>query len=240
MRQIVLDTETTGLEPEQGHRIIEIGCVELVDRRPTGEVFHRYVNPERDIEQGAGEVHGITQEFLEGKPRFVDIANDLLAFLGDAELVIHNAPFDVGFVNHELALAGVQIADIREQCGVRDTLELARQLHPGQRNSLDALCRRYEIDDTDRELHGALLDAQILADVYRAMTGGQIALSLSAEGVQGGVSAGEDVVGAAAVERSGLTLRIVRADDAEHDAHEQRLEAIEAAAGRCLWRELEE
>src|SRR5690606_38197574 len=176
MRQIVLDTETTGLEPEQGHRIIEIGCVEIVNRRLTGNHYHQYLQPDREIDAGAVEVHGITAEFLADKPRFTDVMHDFLAFVGGAELIIHNAPFDVGFINHELRLVDVNHASLDTFCSVVDTLQMARRLHPGQKNSLDALCKRYGIDNSQRSLHGALLDAEILADVYLTMTGGQVTL----------------------------------------------------------------
>jgi len=179
MRQIILDTETTGLEPSDGHRIIEIGCVELIDRRLSHKHFHQYINPERDIEDGALEVHGISREFLLDKPRFRDIAEEFLAFVAGAELIIHNAPFDLGFLDNELSLLG-RDDRMADHCGVLDTLELARDLHPGQRNSLDALCKRYEVDNASRTLHGALLDAEILADVYLAMTGGQSDLPVRA------------------------------------------------------------
>src|SRR5271167_957376 len=180
MRQIVLDTETTGLEVEQQHRIIEIGCVELFNRRITGRSFHRYLNPERDIDEGALEVHGLTPERLAKEPTFVHVHEEFLEFIRDAELIIHNAPFDVAFLNAELARIELQhrVADL---CQVLDTLALARQMHPGQRNSLDALCKRYSVDNSHREYHGALLDARILAEVYLAMTGGQGNLILSAE-----------------------------------------------------------
>src|SRR5579862_2247170 len=178
MRQVILDTETTGLEPELGHRIIEIGCVEVLHRRITGRTFHRYVNPERDIEEGALAVHGISRTELEGKPRFAEIAQELLAFISGAELVIHNAAFDVAFLDHELSRVSSASRPVTSVCTVLDTLALAREMHPGQRNNLDALCKRYGVDNSRRELHGALLDAQILADVYLAMTGGQGALAL--------------------------------------------------------------
>ncbi len=182
MRQIVLDTETTGLEPQDGHRIIEIGAVELIDRRLTGQHFHQYLNPERDIEDGALEVHGISREFLLDKPLFADVAQEFLDFIEGAELLIHNAPFDIGFLDMELGLINNPVR-IESHAQVLDTLELARDLHPGQRNSLDALCKRYEVDNSSRNLHGALLDSEILADVYLAMTGGQSDLGLSFETV---------------------------------------------------------
>ncbi len=169
-RQIVLDTETTGLDPAQGHRIIEIGCIELVNRRQTDRRFHTYLQPDRAIDEGAVRVHGITNDFLADKPRFPDIADPFLDFVRDAELIIHNAPFDLGFLNHELQLCGRGQVVLEQLCAVEDTLRLARQRHPGQRNSLDALCKRYNIDNSQRTLHGALLDAEILADVYLAMT----------------------------------------------------------------------
>jgi len=178
LRQIVLDTETTGLDWQHGHRIIEIGCVELVNRRRTDNAFHVYLNPEREIDEGAQDVHGLSQEFLADKPRFADVATDFLHYLGDAELVIHNAPFDLGFLDNELRLLGRQERQISRDNPVLDTLTLARQMNPGQRNSLDALCKRYGVDNARRDLHGALLDAELLADVYLLMTGGQTALSL--------------------------------------------------------------
>ena len=180
MRQIVLDTETTGLEVSQGHRIIEIGCIELVDRRVTGNHWHYYVNPDRAIDSGAFEVHGISNEFLQDKPRFAELAEEFHSYVAGAELVIHNAPFDIGFLDNELALLESPIAPIEKSCSILDTLLLARQKHPGQKNNLDALCKRYSIDNSNRSLHGALLDARILADVYLVMTGGQTSLGLDA------------------------------------------------------------
>src|SRR5690606_12993840 len=176
MRQIVLDTETTGLETAQGHRIIEIGCVELIHRRPTNNYFHHYLQPDREIDEGALEVHGITNEFLRDKPRFADIVDEFIEFIRGAELIIHNAAFDIGFLDYELSLLDPPRGKVTDFCTVVDSLLLARNMHPGQRNSLDALCKRYGIDNSQRELHGALLDARILADVYLAMTGGQTAL----------------------------------------------------------------
>lgn len=236
MRQIVLDTETTGLEPSQGHRIIEIGCVELADRRLTGNTYHQYLQPDRDIDPGAVEVHGITNAFLADKPRFADVVNDFLAFVDGAELIIHNAPFDVGFLDSELMLLGGGHGTIDARCAVLDTLALARKLHPGQRNSLDALCKRYAIDNSRRDLHGALLDAEILADVYLAMTGGQVALSLD------GSSEAVRAAGGVAIRRlnSGRRpLPVIRADAEEVAAHNRCLEAIATASGSCLWAELE-
>lgn len=237
MRQIVLDTETTGLEPEQGHRIIEIGCVELLDRRLTGNNFHVYLQPDREIDAAAVEVHGITNEFLADKPRFADIAADLLAYLRGAELVIHNAPFDVGFLDAELRrLEGLGV--VADHCAVLDTLLMARKKHPGQRNSLDALCGRYSVDNSRRDKHGALLDAEILADVYLAMTGGQRALSLDAVDAPGGTRGGH--AGMRRVDRDGVTLAVVRASDDELNAHEARLAEIDkAAGGAAVWRRLQ-
>jgi DNA polymerase-3 subunit epsilon len=235
MRQIVLDTETTGLEPEKGHRVIEIGAVELIDRRLSGREYHVYINPERDIEDGALEVHGLTAEFLSDKPRFAEIADELATFVAGSELIIHNAPFDLGFLDYEFSLLGRDGPAFSSTVEVFDTLELARDLHPGQRNNLDALCRRYDIDNSSRTLHGALLDAGILAEVYLAMTGGQTDLGLSLEAPR--VEEGEMGIFADA-ERP--TLKVLRANGAEIALHEKRLEAIEMSAGRCLWRELEE
>jgi len=181
MRQIVLDTETTGLEVSLGHRVIEIGCIELVDRRVTGNHWHHYFNPEREIDAGAYEVHGISNDFLQDKPRFVDLADEFYDYVKGAELVIHNAAFDVGFLNHEMKLLQASYEPLGDSCSILDTLLLARQKHPGQKNNLDALCKRYDIDNSQRSLHGALLDARILADVYLAMTGGQTSLGLDAE-----------------------------------------------------------
>ncbi len=233
MRQIVLDTETTGLEPAQGHRIIEIGCVELIHRRPSGNTYHQYLQPDRAIDEGAAEVHGITEAFLADKPRFANIAEELLRFIEGAELVIHNAPFDVGFLDYELELLGGDRRRVADCCRVVDTLMLARQLHPGQKNSLDALCKRYEVDNAQREYHGALLDAEILADVYLAMTGGQAALSL--DGAAETAAAGAAPV--RVLDPSRPPLPVVRATDEELAAHAAFLERIdEASAGRCLWR----
>ena len=230
MRQVVLDTETTGLEPAEGHRVIEIGCVELVNRRPTGQTFHTYLQPDRQIDDAAVEVHGITTELLLDKPRFPEVLDAFLEFVKDAELLIHNAPFDVGFLNHELNRAG-NGSSIDTYCAVLDTLALARRLHPGQRNSLDALCKRYEIDNTSRTLHGALLDARILADVYLAMTGGQAALSLD------GHSEFETIdVASEKLDIGGLKIPVVHAGEEELNAHELRLEAIDVASdGKCVW-----
>jgi len=234
MRQIVLDTETTGLEPAQGHRIIEIGCVELVNRRLTNNRYHQYINPDRDIDEGAVEVHGITSEFLADKPRFTDIAEDFVDFIRGAELIIHNAPFDVGFINHELKLLDVSAQPVDGFCKIIDTLVMARQMHPGQKNNLDALCKRYDIDNSSRELHGALLDAEILAEVYLAMTGGQVRLSLEGRSQTSDGGSRPETRRPLAADRP--ALRIIRANDAELAAHQGRLEAIDkSSSGHCVW-----
>jgi DNA polymerase III subunit epsilon len=232
-RQVVLDTETTGLEHREGHRIIEIGCVEMIERRLTGRNYHVYLNPEREVEGGALVVHGITNEFLADKPRFADIAEEFIDFVRDAELVIHNASFDVGFLNAELNWMGSETR-IESIARILDTLAMARELHPGQRAGLDALCKRYEIDNSGRDLHGALLDAELLAEVYLAMTGGQVDLCLDLAGDGESEIAGEVVTG---IDLSKLVVKEPRPD--EMALHEQRLQAIESSAGRCLWRELE-
>jgi DNA polymerase-3 subunit epsilon len=238
MRQIVLDTETTGLEPLLGHRIIEIGCVELVNRRHTGRTFHKYLNPEREIEEGALSVHGITRADLEGKPRFAEVVEELLAFIAGAELVIHNAAFDVAFLDAELALIQGEARTISALCRVLDTLALARSIHPGQRNNLDALCKRYSVDNSRRELHGALLDARFLADVYLAMTGGQGALQLSESGAAAGELNGANVV--RALVRPSIPLRVISASAEELAAHAAMLEVItKASGGRCVWAKVE-
>ncbi len=229
MRQIVVDTETTGLEVSAGHRILEIGCVELLHRRPTGRHWHRYLRPGREVDPGALAVHGITNEFLESQPAFAEVAEEFLAFVDGAELVIHNAEFDVGFLEAELAACGRAIRLV-ERCRVCDTLALARRMHPGQRNSLDALCKRYGVDNSGRDLHGALLDARILADVYLAMSGGQAALGLEP-------GAGGAAAAAVAVTRGDVAIPVVRPDDAELAAHERLLETIDrASGGRTLYR----
>jgi DNA polymerase-3 subunit epsilon len=230
MRQIILDTETTGLDPALGHRIIEIAGVEIVNRRLTGNHFHRYVNPERDSDEGALRVHGLSSEFLSDKPHFREIAAEFLDYARGAELVIHNAPFDLSFLDHELAL--LDLKPMREHCaGVIDTLQLARELHPGKRNSLDALCERYQIDNSARTLHGALLDAQLLAEVYLAMTRGQDSLIMDAGGAP--------AAAAAQLSRAGLELVVLKASAEELAAHEEQLAAIDkASGGACLWRTL--
>jgi DNA polymerase-3 subunit epsilon len=233
MRQIVLDTETTGLDPAEGHRIIEIGGIELLERRPTGNDFHCYLQPDRDVEQGAVNVHGITNAFLRDQPRFADIADKLLGYIRGAELIIHNAPFDVGFLDHELKLWRDDAPRISDLCQVTDSLALARRRHPGQRNSLDALCKRYEIDNSHRERHGALLDAEILSQVFLAMTGGQVKLALGGQGDLG-PEAGLHPIRRLPADRP--PLRVVRATEAELQAHQQRLAAIDKASeGHCVW-----
>jgi len=235
MRQIVLDTETTGLDVTQGHRVIEIGCVELVNRRLTERRFHHYLCPDRDIDPGAEEVHGISGAFLEDKPRFGDIAGDFVDFIKGAELVIHNAAFDEGFINNELALTGGPWKKLCDYCTVTDSLALARKRHPGQKNSLDALCARYKVDNSQREQHGALLDAEILADVYLAMTGGQATLALSTAATVQAHRTGPGHSG------DRVPLRVIHATEAESALHEARLDAIEReSAGHCLWRHMDE
>tara|TARA_R110002110_G_scaffold14698_1_gene67649 strand:+ start:74363 stop:75109 length:747 start_codon:yes stop_codon:yes gene_type:complete len=238
VRQIVLDTETTGLETSQGHRIIEIGCVELMNRKLTGNHYHQYINPQREIDQGAIEVHGITTEFLADKPVFARIAQDFLEYVQGAELIIHNAAFDLGFLNAELQRVQPDHPLLEDNCPIIDTLMMARAKHPGQRNNLDALCTRYGVDNSQRDLHGALLDAEILADVYLTMTGGQTMLQLSESGDNGGE-------GRARVERlqrlpaDRAPLPVVRASEEELAAHQAQLDAIAAGnGGKVLWREL--
>jgi len=232
MRQIILDTETTGLEPSDGHRIIEVGCVELIDRRPSNNHFHQYINPQRDIEDGALEVHGISSEFLQDKPVFADIVDDLLEFVDGAELIIHNAPFDIGFLDWELSLLDREDR-MSDHVSVLDTLELARDLHPGQRNSLDALCKRYDVDNSSRKLHGALLDAEILADVYLIMTGGQTDLGLS---FQADEPVDHEAGDLALDERPALL--VLTASPQEIAAHEARVQAIHEKSGHCLWNDI--
>lgn len=236
MRQIVLDTETTGLEHNQGHRLIEVGCVELIDRKLTGRHYHQYLNPEREIDAGAIEVHGITNQMLADKPLFAQIADHLLAFIGDAELIIHNAPFDLGFLNMEFGRLGRGIAPVERVCSIVDTLVMARQRHPGQKNNLDALCQRYGVDNSQRDLHGALLDAEILADVYLRMTGGQTALELAAE--EGELNAGAGSGGGIRrLDPARAALVVIRANAEELAGHEQRLAAIDkASGGKTIWR----
>ena len=234
MRHVVLDTETTGLEAERGQRVIEIGAVEVVNRRITKRQFHVYLNPERDIDPGAQAVHGLTAEFLADKPVFRDVARALLEFIADAELVIHNAPFDLAFLNHELALLG-DTRRLQDFCQVTDTLALARDKHPGQRNSLDALCRRYSVDNSARELHGALLDAEILADVFLAMTGGQVALFAGGDGE----SRRDEVFDTPIVHRP-MSLPVLEPDDDALAAHVAFLQLLDKESrGATVWRSLD-
>jgi DNA polymerase-3 subunit epsilon len=237
MRQIVLDTETTGLNPGDGHRIIEIGCIELFKRRSTGNRFHTYLNPQRTIDQGAIDVHGLDNAFLADKPLFASIADDFLRFVEGAELIIHNAPFDVGFINAELRRLGADKLAISDYCSVLDTLALAKKKHPGQRNNLDALCKRYGVNNSHRELHGALLDAEILADVYLAMTGGQSDLLLEPEKREDQAETGKAAENRPLAQKNRAKLAVIECQPAELQAHEERLAAIDkSSAGRCLWR----
>ncbi len=236
MRQIVLDTETTGLDPREGHRIIEVGCVELVNRKLTDNRFHIYLNPDREIDQGAIEVHGITNQFLEDKPHYQDIADDLLNYLKGAELIIHNAPFDVGFINAEYSRLDKAWPGLEQHCQILDSLQLARKMHPGQKNNLDALCKRYTVDNSRRDLHGALLDAEILADVYLAMTGGQTQLGLGQQDAEQNSGGGIEVQ---TIRSDRPALKIIRASEEELSAHQDRLEAIEKASGQAtVWSRL--
>jgi len=238
MRQIVLDTETTGLDPKAGHRIIEIGCIELVNRRLTDRRWSTYLNPDRKIDAGASAVHGIIDEVLVDKPRFKDIVEDFIGFIRGGELIIHNAPFDLGFLNHELNLLGKKWGMIQDLCQVVDTLVLARSLHPGQKNNLDALCKRYRVDNSHRSLHGALLDAEILVEVYLAMTGGQVSLSLGGE-CAGQV--GSNTTTPRRVLENRPRLLVPTPTPQEEDAHRGRLVVIDKASeGKCLWRQLDE
>jgi DNA polymerase-3 subunit epsilon len=237
MRQVVLDTETTGLEPEQGHRVIEIGCVEIFNRRKTGRTFHRYLRPDREVDWGALQVHGITNEFLAQQPRFADIIDELIEFISGAELIIHNAAFDVAFLDAELRRLPGPIRQVARLCNVLDTLPLARRMHPGQRNSLDALCKRYAVDNSRRELHGALLDAQILLDVYLAMTGGQRALVL--DEVEDNSASVVTEFSIAPIARGALV--VIMPSEAERETHERALLAIDkASGGKTVWRLLRE
>ncbi len=229
MRQIVLDTETTGIEVSQDHRIIEIGAVELVDRRPTGRHFHRYVHPQREIDEGAQAVHGISLEFLADKPVFHLIVDEFLEFVSGAQLVIHNAPFDIGFINHELSKLDKRYGRIQDRCDVIDTLAMARQLHPGQKNNLDALCKRYDVDNSQRQLHGALLDAEILADVYLAMTGGQVNLVLRKDSDNADQGGGQEIRRLA---EHRPRVPVIRANQEEMAAHHK---VVAKLAGEAQW-----
>jgi DNA polymerase-3 subunit epsilon len=226
MRQIVLDTETTGLDPAQGHRVIEIGALEILNRRVTGATYHVYLNPEREIDAGALQVHGLSREFLSDKPRFADVAGEFLDFVRDAELVIHNAPFDIGFLNSELSR--LDDGPMKRYCGVLDTLKLAKQMHPGQKNNLDALCRRYFVDNAGRSFHGALLDAQLLAEVYLAMTRGQETLGIE-------IGQPSQTTAGARIERRGA-LSVIRASEAELALHAGYLAGLSNESGESpIW-----
>jgi DNA polymerase-3 subunit epsilon len=233
MRQVVLDTETTGLEIELGHRIIEVGCIELINRKLTGKRFHRYINPGRQIEVGAHAVHGITAEFLQDKPMFGDIVHELMDFILGSELIIHNAPFDVGFLDYELKICNTKWTSVTHHCKIVDSLIIARQLHVGQRNSLDALCKRYSVDNSRREFHGALLDAHLLAQVYLSMTGGQSSLfdEQSKVETQAFGNVDQDVISKI------YNLIVIPPTADESRAHEEKLQAMQKK-GRCLWTEL--
>lgn len=233
MRQVLLDTETTGFEPSEGHRIIEIGCVELIKRRITNNSFHRYINPGRGVDEGAQSVHGLSNSFLADKPRFAEIVGAFIDYIRDAEVIIHNAPFDVGFIDHELGLLGKRWGRLEDHCTVTDSLTMARKMHPGQRCSLDALCKRYNVDISRRELHGALLDAELLASVYLAMTGGQARLALG--GSNTGDGANPEQVRAVPADRP--RLPVPELSDNDHAAHQRLLQRIDnSCAGQALWR----
>lgn len=233
MRQVVLDTETTGLEAELGHRILEIGCVELIGRKITRRHFHHYINPQRDIDEGALEVHGISSDFLADKPVFLDIWDSFLDFVKDSELIIHNAAFDIGFINQEMRLISPSLGVITDHCAVVDSLALARNKHPGQKNNLDALCKRYSIDNSQRELHGALLDAEILADVYLLLTGGQGTLSLGEELTGGGARKMKQ-------REDHTPLKVIRATSDELVEHARKLDKLEETSENgCLWKQME-
>lgn len=230
MRQIVLDTETTGLEPSQGHRIIEIGCVEIINRKLTENTYHQYIQPDRAIDEGAFEVHGISTEFLADKPRFCDVAEDFMKFVNGAELIIHNAPFDIGFLDHELAMLDPVWGKVLDHCQITDSLVMARKKHPGQKNNLDILCKRYEVNNARRELHGALLDAELLAEVYLRMTGGQemLALGGNAEG-----TSQSNVSPIKRVDSNRPQMNVIRANVDELEMHQGRLDVLGDA---CIWK----
>lgn len=240
-RLVVLDTETTGMPVTDGHRIVEIGCVEVIGRRLTGRHYHVYLQPDREVDEGAIAVHGITNEFLADKPRFREVADEFFEFIKGAQLIIHNAAFDIGFINNEFALLGQQDrSEITDHCSVLDTLLMARERHPGQRNSLDALCKRYGVDNSGRDLHGALLDAEILADVYLTMTGGQTNLSLAGEG-EGSDGGRRQATPIRRLAAGRPATPVLRASTEELAAHALRMKAIEkAAGGPALWVQLEQ
>jgi len=232
MRQIVLDTETTGLEPKQGHRIIEIGCVEIVNRKLTENTYHQYIQPDRESDEGAFEVHGISTDFLADKPRFCDIAEDFMQFVNGAELVIHNAPFDIGFLDHELAMLDPVWGKVSDHCQITDSLVMARKKHPGQKNNLDILCKRYEVNNARRELHGALLDAELLAEVYLRMTGGQETLALGSGTNKDGSSSQGNVSPIKRVDSNRPQINVIRANVDELELHRGRLDAL---GDECVW-----
>lgn len=232
MRQIILDTETTGLKVEEGHRLIEIGCVEMIDRKLTGTHYHKYINPQREVEPAAFAVHGISNEFLKDKPVFSDIADELMDFISNAELIIHNAPFDLSFINKELVLVRQGYKTVTDYCRVVDTLKMARQLHVGQKNSLDALCKRYKVDNSKRNLHGALLDAYLLAQVYLAMTGGQGSFFDSISENQTTDTKNSETSTKVPIQKHNLT--VLRANADELVLHEKYLESLKKQ-GKCLW-----
>ena len=235
MRQVVLDTETTGIELAEGHRIIEIGCVEMINRRLTGRTYHRYVNPQRDVPEDAIKIHGITNDFLVDKPLFKEVMHEFQEFIRGAELIIHNAPFDVGFLNHEFGLAGPGNGSISDLSTVLDTLAMARKMRPGQRNTLDALCKHYMIDNSQRTLHGALLDSEILADVYLMMTGGQTSLLLGNSGMAEGAASA-----VRRVDSGSYVLPVIAASTAELQDHEAMLDRIDKKSSGSVWRTIKE
>lgn len=239
MRQIILDTETTGIDPKDGHRLIEIGCLEMVNRRLTGRTFHHYLNPDREIDEEASKVHGIFLKDLQDKPRFAHIAEEFLSFIKGAELIIHNAPFDIGFINHEYRLLDASWPGIEQHCKVLDSLVMARSRHPGQKNSLDALARRYGADQRDRTYHGALLDSEILADVYLAMTGGQVGLQLGQDdGMDGVERTLESSIRRLPADRP--RLPVLKASEQELERHLAELPKLDkAVGGSCLWRNID-
>ena len=235
MRQVVLDTETTGLEVEQGHRILEVACVEIIDRKLTQNHFHQYINPERAVDSGALEIHGITNEFLKNKPVFKDVWEDFFQFIKGAELIIHNAAFDIAFIEYEMNLISKNPGKITDYCTVVDSLEIARQKHPGQKNNLNALCKRYNIDNSQRKLHGALLDAEILADVYLLLTGGQVALNLGAGSDAGSPGLRQEV---RRLDSNRPRLRVIKATVEEISRHNDKLDKIDMISGGSVWRAL--
>ena len=228
MRQIVLDTETTGLDPKQGHKIIEIGCVEMINRRLTGNNYHQYIQPDREIDEGAQAVHGISNEFLSDKPRFTDVVKDFIEYIDGAELIIHNAPFDVGFLNSEFKQAGAEFGQVSTYCAVIDTLVMARKMRPGKKNNLDILCKEYSVNNAHRDLHGALLDSELLAEVYLHMTGGQSNLSLDSNE---STDSGTDAVVGKKLSSDRKPIKIINASEEELQAHQAIIEKM----GASLW-----